>query len=441
MRARLIVGWLVVLTMMAAIGYAQSPPPRELSLAEAQQIAKQHNPAFLTTLSDRSPAAARSLNSAVSLFTPSVYVNGGTSWTQPGVYNLQGLQFNTPRTQSLSWDLSFNYQLSGTTLANRGAAVAQLRAADQNIAGQATTLETAVKEEYLNLLQARAQEALQEQVVKRAAELLNLAQAQYNVGQKTMIDVRQAQVVKGQADVALLQAQQNVQNEVLKLYQLMGVPAPEPPDVVPTDTFPVTQPAFDQDSLVALALRENPVLLSERAQESAAQWNVRAAYSTYLPSLSLSAGYGKFSQTTFDTAGVGTRATGTSPWNIRLGLSLPIFNGLSRHAQVSQARASDQDLRYSIRQQELAVTANVTAAYLALVTDYRTIAVQANNRAAADEALELAEEQYKVGSGSIIQLLDARVASQTAGVDYINAVYNYHKAEAALELAVGRPLQ
>jgi hypothetical protein len=33
------------------------------------------------------------------------------------------------------------------------------------------------------------------------------------------------------------------------------------------------------------------------------------------------------------------------------------------------------------------------------------------------------------------------VASQTAGVDYVNAVYNYHKAEATLEQAVGRPLR
>ena len=44
-------------------------------------------------------------------------------------------------------------------------------------------------------------------------------------------------------------------------------------------------------------------------------------------------------------------------------------------------------------------------------------------------------------SGSIIELLTARLDAETAGVNYINAVYDYHKAIAALEQAVGRPLR
>jgi outer membrane protein len=453
MRVRLIVGWLVILTMVAAIGYAQAPPAqpappaaqlppaRQLSLADALRIARENNPAYLTTISNRNPAAAQSLYATTSLFTPTFSVFGGSQWTQAGVYNLQGLQFNTPRTTSLAWNLSFDYSLSGTSIANRGYAAAQLKAADQDIAGQRTVLETAVKQEYINLLEARAQADLAQHVVAKDQELLNLAQAQYSVGQKTIIDVKQAQVVKGNADVALLQAQQNVQVEVLKLFNLMGIPAPEPPDVVPTDTFAVVQPTYDQDSLVQQALQENPVLLSYRAREGAAEWNVRGAYSQYLPTLQFSAGYGRFTQDTFDSAGVASKTTGISPWNLRLGLSLPIFDAFSRHASVSQARASQRDLEYSIRQQELAVRANVSGAYLALMTAYRTIGVQASNRAAADDALSLAEEQYRVGSGSIIQLNDAEVASEQAGVAYVNAVYDYHKAVAALEQAVGRPLR
>jgi outer membrane protein len=55
--------------------------------------------------------------------------------------------------------------------------------------------------------------------------------------------------------------------------------------------------------------------------------------------------------------------------------------------------------------------------------------------------LSLATERYRVGSGSIIELNDAQVASEQAGVTYINAIYDYHKSIAALELAVGQPLR
>jgi len=438
MRARLIVGWLVVLTMVAAIGYAQEAPVRRLSLAEALDIARQNNPDYLTTVSARAPASWSLTNATVRLFTPTAGVSAG--YTAQAAANGQIIQgFQIPATPSyhqsnLSFGLS--YQLSGTSITNRGYAAAQLNAADQDIAGALTLLQTSVKQEYINLLEARAQADFVEHVVSRAQELLNLAQARYNVGQGTMIDVRRAQVDKGTADVQLLQARQNVDVEVLKLFQWLGVPAPEPPRVEPTDTFPVVEPAYNEDSLVALALQANPVLRAYRAREGAARWNVRAAYSQYLPSLQANAGTGK----SWITQGTSSYNQ-TNPWYISLGVSLPIYDAFSRNLQISQANAQEQSLRQSIRSRELLVRANVSAAYLALMTAYRTIGVQVNNRAAADEALSLATERYRVGSGSIIELLDGRVTSEQAGVSYINAVYDYHKAIAALEQAVGQPLR
>jgi outer membrane protein len=444
MRARLIVGWLVVLTMVAAIGYAQAPPVRQLSLAEALQTARENNPSYLTTVSARSPASWALTNATASLFTPTFGLSG--SYAVRGAAQgqvISGIPFGaSPHIVEYSGQLGFGYQLSGTTIANRGYAAAQLRAADQDISGAQTVLETSVKEEYINLLEARAQADLAQHVVGQAQELLNLAQAQYTVGQKTIIDVKQAQVTKGNADVSLLQAQQNVQVEVLKLYQLMGVPAPEPPNVVPTDTFAVVQPTYDQDSLVALALQENPLLLSYRAREGAARWSVTAAYSQYFPSFQASVGTGRtYVQQGAFSGQLASSYTQTSPWTLSVGVSLPIYDAFGRNVQIAQARSQQESLTQSVRAQELAVRANVGAAYLALVTAYQTIGVQANNRAAADDALTLAEEQYRVGSGSIIQLNDAQVASEQAGVAYVNAVYNYHKAVAALEQAVGRPLR
>ncbi len=438
MRARLILGWLVVLTMVAAIGYAQEAPARRLSLADALDIARHSNPDYLTSVSARAPASWSLTNSTLKLFTPSATISGGYSYSAASAgFNFNGLIFGaTPSYHQNSLSFGLNYQLSGTSIANRGAAAAQLRAADEDISGARTLLETSVKQEYINLLEARAQADLAQRVVAQAQDLLNLAQAQFNVGQKTIIDVKQAQVVKGNADVALLQAQQNVQVEVLKLYQLLGVPAPEPPNVVPTDTFAVVAPTYDQDSLVALALATNPTLRAVRAREGAARWNVRAAYSQFLPSLQASANTGT-AWITQDTLSIRQK----NPWFIQVGISLPIYDGLTRNQQVSQANAADETLRQSIRKNELQVRANVGTAYLALITAYQTIAVRANNRSAADDALSLAEQQYRVGSGSIIQLTDAQVASEQAGVTYITAVYDYHKAIAALEQAVGQSLR
>ena len=94
-----------------------------------------------------------------------------------------------------------------------------------------------------------------------------------------------------------------------------------------------------------------------------------------------------------------------------------------------------------MRARRLAVRADVHGRYLALQTAYRSIAVQAANREAAREGLRLAQDRYRLGSGTALALSDAQNALQAAEGDYVNSVYGYHIAIAALEAAVGRPLR
>lgn len=438
MRARLILGWLLVFSLVAAIGYAQEAPVRRLALAEALDIARRNNPDFLATLNNRWAAGRRLMNATADLITPSATISGSTAFAQGGTQNFSGFVVETPGNQTRGYSLDFGYRFSGATLANRGLAQAELRATDQDIAGAMTVLETQVRQQYLNLLQAQAQALLARRSVERSTENLNLARARYNVGQGTLIDVRRAEVEKGQAEVNLLRADQAVENQTLVLFQRLGVPAPQPARIEPTDSFPVVEPRFAEDSLMAQALAENPGLRALRSREASARWGVRSANSQYLPSLQLSVGYGKYRQTVSRSD---TVITGTNPWNLRIGVSLPLYDGFQRNYQTAQARAQEDDVRQAIRGRELTVRAEVSAAYRALIAGYRTIALQASNKTAAGEALELATQRYRVGSGSYIELLDARLAAERADADYVTAVYDYHKAVAALENAVGRPLR
>ena len=53
----------------------------------------------------------------------------------------------------------------------------------------------------------------------------------------------------------------------------------------------------------------------------------------------------------------------------------------------------------------------------------------------------LAEERYRVGLAPFLDVSDARTQFEQAESDRINAVYDFHKAFAVLEAAVGRPLR
>ena len=94
-----------------------------------------------------------------------------------------------------------------------------------------------------------------------------------------------------------------------------------------------------------------------------------------------------------------------------------------------------------MRARALLVRTDVESRYLAIQTSHRAIIVQQANREAARDQLRLAQDRYRLGSGNSLELSTAQNEVVRAEGDYINAVYDYHKAIAALEAAVGRPLR
>jgi outer membrane protein len=108
---------------------------------------------------------------------------------------------------------------------------------------------------------------------------------------------------------------------------------------------------------------------------------------------------------------------------------------------VAQAQAQEDDLAESVRAQRLLLEASVAARHLGVMNAYQSIQVQEQSRQSAREQLRLAQDRYRLGAGSSLEVSDAQNNVTRAEGDYVNAVYEYHKAVAALELAVGRPLR
>lgn len=493
-------------TATAAQDSTQTAVPRPavtLSLAEALRQARAHSPAYRQWLNDASPARWGVRNAYGSLL-PSISASSDLGYVGSGQSNLGGgFTRSTSAFLTSGYSLGLDWQISGRTLTAPAQQKALQRATDEDISGAGVTLTAEISIQYLNALQAEAQVEVAQQQVRRNEDFLELARARYRVGQATLLDVRQAEVTKGTSDVTLLRAVQSENEATLELLRRMGVEPPVAVDQIAlSDSFPVTTPAFQLDSLLALAERHNPALRSLRAREHAADLDVTSAKTEYLPTLSFRAGWSGFTQqytnegsllgqTLADAQaqaaecqynnsvksalslggevpncyaqyglndGGGTlldpvsqqirdqnsvfpfRYTG-QPFSANLVLSLPIFTGFSRSLRLSQARAQQEDADEEVRARRLAVRSDVHARFLGLQTSYRAIGVQGASRDAARDQLRLAQDRYRVGVGTALEVSDAQNAVQRAEGDYITAVYDYHKAIAALEAAVGRSLR
>jgi len=272
--------------------------PQSISLRDAVELAVRYNPAHRQAANDHGPAAW-GVRNAFASFLPYFQLGGGAGYTGAGSQNLFGGFTVDQASGSIgsSYSLTMSMNLNGRTIMQPGLAMAQLRAADASIESSEINLESIVRQQYLAVLRAQAQSEASQVQVTRNEEFLRLAQARYEVGQNTMLDVRQAEVTLGQARVALLQAEQLVTVEKLRLFQQMGVPAPgDPSTIVLSDTFPIVDPSWSLTELLSSADETNPDLNALRARQGAANASERAVRSDWLPSFSLSAGWSGYTQ-------------------------------------------------------------------------------------------------------------------------------------------------
>jgi outer membrane protein len=419
---------------VAGAQQASSTPRGTLTLDEAIQLAKENNPAYRRAENTLRSSDAQ-VRSTYGQLLPQASANFSAGYQQGGTQIFQGFEQKGPDTYSTAYNVNLQYGLSAGALFAPKAVKASRDATIANIGGASAIVRGGVTQAYITALQSAAQAALQDTLMQTAKAQLDLANARFTAGAATILDVRNAEVAVGQSQVNSLNAHNTARVDKVRLGQVIGVLVA--PDARLTTTFAVTTPSFSLDSLISLGQQVNPSVLAAKATSFAADMNVRIAKMQYTPSLGLSTGIGGQS---LDHATLPFNYT-KRPYSVSAYVSLPLFNGFSRETQVENARVQQENATLDVRERELQMTADITQAYGTLMTAAQTVQLQEKNAETARQALEFAQERYRVGAANFFELTQARGQAEQAQIGRVDAVYNYQKAFAGLEQAVGRPLR
>ena len=463
-----------------------------LTIDQSIELARRNNPVLQQTLNTRIGARA-AVRSAYGALLPSADASFSAQRQQGGqqIFSGTSLGASSDVNQS-SYQIGFNYRINSATLITPSLQRANRDAVEADITGATETLRSNVTQQYLSVLQAEATADLQDSLVVASQQELILAQAREIVGSGTQLDIQRADVALGLQKVQALKARNQIEIEKLRLFQLMGVP--QPPNVKLVSQFPVVPLNLNLQDLIGSARTQNPGVLALRSREHVADLHVRREKGEYSPTLSLSTGIGGYTYGYTNSSFPVTQAAAQldaartscirteevraalslsnqlaecnamaftdveaqairdgnskfpfgftrSPRSISAMVSLPLFDGFAREQRLQEAMANRSDARYSVKARELALTADVTAAYLIVTTAEKTVALQEQNAAKARQELKLVQDRYKIGATTFVDLTEARATYERAESERINAVYDYHKAFAALESAVGHPLR
>jgi outer membrane protein TolC len=257
-----------------------------------------------------------------------------------------------------------------------------------------------IRRENLELVSLRYESGLENKGALLTAEA-DLADAQYQISQ-----------AKRQVEVAQRNLTKEMGRKQLVPMQVKG-------------DFMVSDAAKVKPDFVSLSAT-NPSLQRIIAQKNAAEFSLKSSYGAFAPTLSANAGANKSDA---------HWAPRNDEWTMGLTLSMPIFEGGLRVAQVSQAKALLNQLMENERSTRDGIISTLEQAWATLQDAMENVGVQKENLNATDVRSNIAQEQYSLGfisfdNWTIIEdnlvkakrsYLDAEAAMLVAEANWIQA--------------------
>ena len=254
-------------------------------------------------------------------------------------------------------------------------------------------------------------------------------------GAATKSDSLRAVIQVGNAQLALLQARNNLNVANASLTRLVATPFVV--TAVPSDTSESLALGADSAEIAALALRGPAVQQAEEAR-TAARASVRNSLTGYLPTISLS--YNRGGNGLDSRFGWGDNRYAYSE-RMNFSLQFPFFNQGTREEQVVRSRVAEDNAAAQLRDARLLAQQQLTQYLSAFRTAEQRIQIQLASVAAAEEDLRVQQQRYQLGASTQLELLTTQTQLNAARFNLINARYQVRIAKAQLEQLIGREIR
>ena len=400
---------------------------RQITVDEAVEIALRRNPRLLQAYS-RIEMAEHNRLSAYGSLLPSV--NTFFSYSNSSTGRLDALSQGIVAT-SYSTRLQANYTLFDGWGRLTNLKGARLGVVEQNARYRESEFQIIqqVKQTYAAAVATRDLVAVEERRVQRQADQLEFVRQQLELGRATRSDSLRSQVDLNNAQLDLLNARNNARTRTFELTEVVGSETLLGPTA--EAELAVAAIPFTRDELFAMADVTAPSLQATSAAVEAAEAAVSSARSSYLPTISVGAGYGWANQ---------EFPPSNRSWSIGLSGSYPLFNGFQRETQLFRARATADQARQEERAARLNLSSLLDARYATAQSALAGVDLAEQTVELSEESLRIVQARYQEGLATILELQDAQITLTQAEIDLVSRRFDYENAVATIEALLGRRL-
>jgi len=345
--------------------------------------------------------------------------------------------------EDLSLPLWFSYKSSSENL--RGTRFAR-EAAGQELA-------FGVRQQFYMVLRAQDLLQVQEEDLRLAEDEERRITSMFELGSVARADVLKAKVRVSEAELALIQQQNNVEIERSRLSVLLGL---EPQVRLALAGDLTAAPAAIDSAAAASEARSRPDVESARSGLASASHLSKAANTSWIPSLFATFNLNKTSgnserdqvRNSVDPDDPTVLVNFPSPedsrigsdgWSVQVGAAVSLDAFLNT-GEMKRAKAAKRQQEHEVENIELAAQQELEEALLNYRASIRAIASAEDAVVSAEEDVRLSQERYQQGLGTVLELLEAQVNLVRARNTRVNALTGLKISEAALDKSRGAPL-
>ncbi len=330
--------------------------------------------------------------------------------------------------------VSYDLDLFGGGRRTREAATARLQAERFRYDAARLTLAADITAATLEAAVLRAEIETLEQIVADDRQTLELVEAALRAGAVGTIDRIRAQTQLSQDAAELPRLRSRLIAAQTQIEILVGrTPGVAPLAITPLQDF--VAPAIPR-SVPSQVLHNRPDIRAAEASLHAATADIGVRVANLYPQVRLSADYAQTAldpEVLFEYAAAG--------WSVGPRISLPLFSGGARRADVrrAEAEAMRADARY--RATVLRAFGQVIDAYADVAATQTERELREEGAALAGESLRLARRAYEAGAGTLPEVIDAQRQANLARRAQARARGAHLLAIARLCTALGAPIE
>ncbi len=351
-------------------------------------------------------------------------------------------EVTTVRTSSSSQSAGFSLSLNAQTFMNLRAQDDETRLQELSLGVQRRALESEVKRAFLDVQERLTGLELEERLLENARRNREVARQLWRVGRRDIFDVRQAELDVAEQESQFDQVRSGLETARFALGHAIGDPELREFEIVPVELTEFDPTRLDVEALVHFARTSSPQVVQAEGELEARRRGVNQVRAQWLPTLSFNwstsrQGFVRGGDAFFDL-------NPDSDWDRTMSLSIllpDLGQYFRRDIQQAQAGIQLRNQQESVRQARNVQEREVRILITDLLHQHRSLGIQADRAALAQEQLEYVVEGYRIGTRGYLELQSAATQAAQAARQELAARYAFERAIILLEQALGLDLE